>query len=65
MIWLGILATWVVLAIVVGLALARMMMLRDRQRPDSTKSGPLTEDDSGPAKVISPTTRGTDPSRGI
>ncbi len=66
MLWLGILATWVVLAMAVGLALARMIMLRDRQRPGSTEPGPsLTEGDSGPASVVSPTTRGAGPSGGI
>lgn len=36
LIWLGILA-WFVLAIVVGLTLARVISLRDRQRPQSTE----------------------------
>lgn len=37
MIWLGILA-WVVLAIVLGFALARMISLRDRHGPGGTET---------------------------
>lgn len=42
-VWLGILA-WIVLAMGIGLTLARMIRLRDRQRPGSpisTRPGPL------------------------
>jgi hypothetical protein len=41
-IWLGILA-WVVLAVVTGFILARVIKLRDRQRPGSTEPDQSTD----------------------
>ena len=46
MIGLGILA-WILMAVLVALFVARMISLRDRQRPDLTEQGTPAESGSG------------------